>query len=108
MRWSGFSLTIWGENLLGLLFGGNPFGCSTLKADGENGEVLFGRNFDWNACDASIVLSAPESGYAPISTVNRDFIDQSGVSVGRLPDNIQALISVYAPLDGMNEAGLTV
>lgn len=97
-----------GDNLLGLLFGSNPFGCSTLTADGEQGEVLFGRNFDWNTCDAWIVLSTPEHGYASISTVNRDFIDQSGVSVEVLPDEIQALISLYAPLDGMNEAGLAV
>lgn len=97
-----------GDDLLGLLLGGDPFGCSTLKAEGEHGEVLFGRNFDWNTCDALIVQSAPESGYASISTVNRDFIDQSGVPVGRLPDNIQALVSLYAPLDGMNEAGLAV
>lgn len=97
-----------GDNLLGLLFGGDPFGCSTLKAVGENGEILFGRNFDWNTCNALIVQSIPESGYASISTVNRDFIDQSGVSVGALPDSIQALVSLYAPLDGMNEAGLAV
>lgn len=97
-----------GDNLLGLLFGANPFGCSTLQAQGEQGEILFGRNFDWNTCDALILQSTPESGYASISTVNRDFIDQSGVSVGRLPDNIQALVSLYAPLDGMNEAGLGV
>lgn len=97
-----------GDDLLGLLFGGDLFGCSTLKADGEHGEILFGRNFDWNACDALIVQSTPESGYTSISTVNRNFIDQSGVSVGKLPDNIQALVSLYAPLDGMNEAGLAV
>lgn len=97
-----------GEDLVGLLLGGNPFGCSTLKADGEAGEILFGRNFDWNTCDALIVQSTPERGYASISTVNRDFINQSGVSVGSLPDHIQALVSLYAPLDGMNEAGLAV
>lgn len=97
-----------GDDLLGLLLSGTPFGCSTLKADGEQGEILFGRNFDWNTCDALIVQSTPESGYASISTVNRDFIDQSGVSVGSLPDKVQALVSLYAPLDGMNEAGLAV
>ncbi|MCD8223394.1 MAG: linear amide C-N hydrolase [Clostridiales bacterium] len=97
-----------GDDVLGLLFGNNPFGCSTLAAAGENGEALFGRNFDWNACDALIVLSTPEDGYASISTVNRDFIDQSGVPVKRLSDSIQALIALYAPLDGMNEAGLAV
>lgn len=71
-----------GDALLGLLFEGNPFGCSTLKTDGENGEILFGRNFDWSACDALIVQSSPENGYASISMVNRDFINQSGILWG--------------------------
>lgn len=97
-----------GDDVLGVLFGNNPFGCSTLAATGENGEALFGRNFDWNTCDALIVISTPENAYASISTVNRNFIDQSGVPTDKLSDQIQALISLYAPLDGMNEAGLAV
>ncbi len=97
-----------GDDVLGLLFGSNPFGCSTLATTGENGEALFGRNFDWNTCEALIILATPENAYASISTVNRDFINQSGVPVGRLPDQVQALVSLYAPLDGMNEEGLAV
>lgn len=84
------------------------FGCSTISVPNANGGYLFGRNFDWETCNAMIVQSAPESGYNSISTVNTDFIRMSGVDLGKLPDKAQALICLYAPLDGMNEKGLAV
>lgn len=93
-------------SLGGLSFGGTPFGCSTLAVESTEGERLFGRNFDWNRCDALIVKSNPESGYISISTVNTDFIQ--GISFSALPDETKALIALYAPLDGMNEKGLAV
>lgn len=91
-----------------LLFDGNPFGCSTLAVKDENGNSLFGRNFDWNTCHAMIIQNVPESGYASISTVNMDFITVSGVRLSSLPDEMQALAGLYAPLDGVNEMGLAV
>lgn len=91
-----------------LLFGGNPFGCSTLSVKSTNGDSLFGRNFDWNSCNAMVVQSQPENGYASISTVNTDFISLSGISLSSLPGQIQALAGLYAPLDGLNEMGLAV
>ena len=93
-------------SLEGFSFGGTPFGCSTLAVESTEGERLFGRNFDWNRCDALIVKSNPENGYASISTVNTDFIQ--GISFSKLPDESKALIALYAPLDGMNEKGLAV
>lgn len=93
-------------SLGGLSFGGMPFGCSTLAVESTEGERLFGRNFDWNRCDALIVKSNPESGYASVSTVNTDFIQ--GIPFSALPDETKALIALYAPLDGMNEKGLVV
>ncbi|MCM1039671.1 MAG: linear amide C-N hydrolase [Ruminococcus sp.] len=87
-------------------FGGDPFGCSTISVKNTDGGQLFGRNFDWNRCNAMIVQSVPESGYASISTVNTDFIQ--GVGFSHLPDEMKALIALYAPLDGMNEKGLVV
>ena len=96
---------------LDLGFLGDIFGCSTIAATGSEGEALFGRNFDWNTCEAMVVASVPENGYASISTVNMDFITQSaGGAVGmalRL-DEVRTLAALYAPLDGMNEAGLAV
>ncbi len=40
------------------------FGCSTVSVTSQEGDFLFGRNFDWNSCDAMVVASYPESGYA--------------------------------------------
>ena len=70
---------------------------------------MFGRNFDWNSCDALIVKTKPSNGYSSISTVNMDFIKSgTGLSLNLLPDNIKTIAALYAPLDGMNENGLCV
>lgn len=92
----------------GFSFGNMPFGCSTISVENETGGYLFGRNFDWNSCNALIVHSVPQNGYSSISTVNTDFINMSGLKLSSLPDNAQAVIAMYAPLDGMNEKGLAV
>ncbi len=87
----------------------SSFGCSTISARGSQGKALFGRNFDWNPCEAWIVQSEPACGYASISTVNMDFIGENG-EAGRekLPETVRVIAALYAPLDGMNEKGLCV
>lgn len=87
---------------------GTPFGCSTLSVKSQNGGYLFGRNFDWNPCNGWIVSARPENGYSSVSTVNMDFIRTGGVDLSQLPDSAQAFVSLYAPLDGMNEKGLVI
>ena len=85
------------------------FGCSTLSVKSPEGEALFGRNFDWQTCEAMVVRSKPESAYASVSTVNMDFIRSGyGSGLSQLPDAVRTLIALYAPLDGMNEKGLAV
>lgn len=96
------------SNVTDLLFGGNPFGCSTLSVEHTDGGRLFGRNFDWNTCNALIISSRPDNGYASVSTVNLDFIQAGGFAIERLPDTVQAVIGLYAPLDGMNEEGFAI
>lgn len=91
-----------------LNFQSNLFGCSTLQTQNSEGQYLFGRNFDWNNCDALIVLSKPSNGYESISTVNMDFVTSASRAISLLPDSTKAMVSLYAPLDGMNEEGLTV
>ena len=87
---------------------GSPFGCSTLSVENRDGGYLFGRNFDWNACSGLIVSARPENGYASVSTVNMDFVRAGGLDFSWLPDQMQAIVFLYAPLDGMNERGLAV
>ncbi len=87
---------------------GAPFGCSTLSVKNQDGGYLFGRNFDWNTCNGLIVSARPEKDYASVSTVNMDFIRAGGINLSQLSDSVQAVVSLYAPLDGMNEKGLAV
>ena len=91
---------------------GEIFGCSTIAVQNPEGDALFGRNFDWENCEAMVVESHPENGYASLSTVNMDFITQSVgggmVSMALNLDEVKTIAALYAPLDGMNEAGLAV
>lgn len=100
------------ENMLSgveLGFFGGLFGCSTLSTQNQDGEALFGRNFDWEKCQAMVVTAKPDNAYASISTVNMDFVTSgTGLKLNRLPDRLQTLAALYAPLDGMNERGLCV
>ena len=91
-------------------FEGQPFGCSTAAGVNPEGERLFGRNFDWNTCEALVMEAHPENGYASISTVNMDFIRQGAGGIGQLflNDEARRIGALYAPLDGMNEKGLAV
>lgn len=93
----------------GLTLNTQAFGCSTLSVQNTKGGYLFGRNFDWNSCDALVVTSYPPDGYASVSTVNLDFIRQgAGAASGLLSDKTMTIAALYAPLDGMNEKGLCV
>lgn len=86
----------------------NFFGCSTLAVKGKEA-YLFGRNFDWQECNAGIVMSHTPNVYASISTVNMDFISSAtSIELSALPLQVRATIALYAPLDGMNEKGLCV
>ncbi len=86
------------------------FGCSTFLVENSEGGYYFGRNFDWNQCEALIVEAHPETGYASFSTVNTDFIRQGAgpLSAALESNELLTLAALYAPLDGMNEKGLAV
>lgn len=71
-----------------LSFSGTSFGCSTLSVENRDGGYLFGRNFDWNACNGLIVSAKPENGYASVSTVNLDFVRAGGMDISKLPDQM--------------------
>lgn len=85
------------------------FGCSTIAAKNAAGEPMFGRNFDWEDCVAMVVTAMPKDGYKSISTVNLDFL---GYNKDNLPEgtmnSMLALGAPFAPLDGINEAGLCI
>ncbi len=85
------------------------YGCCTLSVKNKEGGVIFGRNYDWETCDAMVVHTKPENGYESISTCCLDFL---GFGEEWKPEGMgnqfMALASVYLPLDGMNEKGLCI
>lgn len=88
---------------------GNVFGCSTLSVKSLDGESLFGRNFDWDKCEALVVNTHPDNGYASISTVNMNFIKAgTNTRLEQLPSEMRTIAAIYAPLDGVNEKGLAI
>ncbi|MGN0168532.1 MAG: C45 family autoproteolytic acyltransferase/hydrolase [Acetatifactor sp.] len=86
------------------------FGCSTICTQDMDGNVLFGRNYDWEECSAILVHAKPDNGYESVSTCCLDFLGFGDVYVpdGSMMDRMMTLAAVYVPLDGMNEKGLMV
>lgn len=84
-------------------------GCSTFNAELESGDKIFGRNFDLTYSPALFVKTKPDHGYASMSTVNLGFL---GFNKEKQPDSFMrkviTLAAPYAPLDGMNEKGLSI
>ena len=83
--------------------------CSSFTAKTEDGDVLFGRNYDYSKTNTCIVKTeANEGRHASISTVDLQFL---GIDVDKnvdgLMNKITCLAAVYAPLDGINDAGVS-
>ena len=97
------------KGLLDIGISDPEIGCSSFTAKTEDGDVLFGRNYDFSKTNTCIVTTeANEGRHATISTVDLQFI---GIDVDKnvdgLMDKITCLAATYAPLDGMNDAGVS-
>lgn len=90
-------------------FTGRSFGCSTLTAKNSKGNMMYGRNFDWMECTATVVKSKPLNGYASVSTVNMDFLSLGmDFQPEQFVSKVVSAAALYAPMDGINEKGLCV
>lgn len=89
---------------------GIGFGCSTLSARNAAGDVLFGRNLDWERSAALILTDVPASGdYASVSTVNPEIMRYCGIGdLSALTEEDFLKAALYFPLDGMNEKGFAI
>ena len=71
--------------------------------------MLFGRNYDFSKTNTCIVFTEGYNGrHSTISTVDLQFL---GIDVEKniegLMDKITCLAAAYAPLDGINDAGVS-
>ena len=82
-------------------------GCSSFTTIDENGNHLFGRNYDFASTSSLILHTNPGNGrHASISSVDLQFLGL-GDGINGLIDNLTAIAAAYAPLDGMNDAGVS-
>lgn len=87
--------------------------CSLFAALGDSGEILFGRNFDWDFSPGLLLYTDPEDGYASVSMVDMYYLGfgyEEAFGLTDLPlESLAGLLAApYLPFDGMNEAGLVV
>ena len=81
--------------------------CTCFAALDEEGDLVFGRNFDWYLHPALLLFTNPPSAYASVSMVDISYLgydeeEPSWAGRGGLLD------APYFPFDGMNEYGLAV
>lgn len=96
------------KGLLKMTIEDPEIGCSSFTANAKDGDVLFGRNYDFSKTNSCIVFTeANEGRHASVSSVDLQFL---GIDVDKdlngLMDKITCLAAAYAPLDGMNDAGV--
>ncbi len=83
--------------------------CSSFTAVTPDGDRLFARNYDFSKTNTCIVFTeANEGRHASISSVDLQFLGMDvDKNVEGLKNKITCLASTYAPLDGINDAGVS-
>lgn len=97
------------KGLLNLSIKTSKIGCSSFAAKKSDGQHIFARNYDLYTTNTCIVrVKGNKSRHASISTVDLSFIN---ISPDRNVDNLiskaYCLAAPYAPLDGINDAGVS-
>ena len=97
------------KGLLKLKINTSKIGCSSFTAHKPNGEQLFARNYDLYATNTCIVrVKGNKKRHASISTVDTSFINiPAQADMNNLLSKAYALAAPYAPLDGLNDAGIS-
>jgi hypothetical protein len=89
------------------------FYCSLFASLMDTGDMLYGRNFDWEFSPALLLFTDPPDGYASASMVDLTFLGVDPNSAMNLTDlpldaRTDLMTAPSMPFDGMNEYGLTV
>ena len=97
------------KGLLKIKINTSKIGCSSFTAHKPNGEQLFARNYDLYATNTCIVrVKGNKKRHASISTVDTSFINiPAQADMNNLLSKAYALAAPYAPLDGLNDAGIS-
>lgn len=98
-----------GKGLIPLNIEESSISCSSFTAVTEEGNRVFGRNYDFDKTNTAIVYTKPGNGrHASVSTVDLQFLGiDPDTGVTGLADKFLCLAAPYAPLDGVNDAGVS-
>ena len=113
------------DYIMGRIGKGLPLKMSSAQVAGDDGELAtinctsfqavkagedgfwYGRNYDYFKNPTIVTISHPKKGYASIAVSD---MSHFGYSLEKLPDSFvkkaSCLAAIYAPVDGINEAGL--
>ena len=97
------------KGLIDLGISESEIACASFTATTQEGDALFGRNYDFAKTNVCIVITeANEGRHASISTVDLQFLGiDTESNLNGLMDQITCLAAPYAPLDGVNDAGVS-
>lgn len=86
------------------------FGCATFVCRNPDGDILMGRNFDYNDTDTVVIHTEPKGGYASYSLADLTVLGLGDYDImpGSLRGRAYMMATPYMCLDGVNEAGLAV
>jgi len=82
--------------------------CSSFTAKTANSDYLFGRNYDSDMTNVCIVFTDAAPGrHATISSVDIKYLGiDPNKNIDTLQEKLRCIAATYAPLDGMNDAGV--
>ena len=97
------------KGLIPLAMESPEIGCSSFTARTEDGDVLFGRNYDFSKTNTVIVRTEGTGDrHSTISTVDLQFLSiDPEKNVDGILNKVMMLAAPYAPLDGINDAGVS-
>ncbi len=86
----------------------NPEACTSFAAPTSDGDIVFGRNFDWNHRSSLLLFTDPPDGYASVSMVDLYYLGLEGMQEIPWSKRFVLLAAPYATIDGMNECGVAI
>ena len=97
------------RGLIDMTISQSEIACSAFTAVTAEGDRLFARNYDFAQTNTALVFTDPGSDrHASFSTVDLQFLGmETDRDVEGLMNKITCLAAPYAPLDGVNDAGLS-
>ncbi|MDE6666838.1 MAG: linear amide C-N hydrolase [Clostridia bacterium] len=98
------------KGLIDVSIGESDVNCSAFTAKTPSNDILFARNYDFDKTNVCMTIcDNPGKGrYKSFSTVDLNYVGMdTETDVSGLMNKITCIAAAYAPLDGINEKGLS-